>query len=180
MRVEPDPTAYRGAAGLVAHLCAGYEDHEHVLVVEAGRVLASDVESMWDEHLASDADVTVGCNQDGSPGGVYITKCGVLRDIPPIGFVVIKEQWLASASDRGVKVRVHGFSSLGAIPLRTRADFLAAARHVNNHLASRAGRSIAPPLAQAAGLEPLRGIGHGAAIGPEDHNNAAVRLPGAV
>ncbi len=177
VRFEQDPQAYRGAAGLVADLCAGYEDHEHVLIVEAGRVLAGDVESMWDEHLASDADVTVGCNQDDSPGGVYITKCGVLHHIPPIGFVDIKEQWLASARDRGVKVRVHGFSSPGAIPLRTRADFLAAARHVNNHLASRAGRSIAPP---PAGAEPLRVIGHGAAIGPDVRIDNAVIMPAAV
>ncbi|MCH8259180.1 MAG: glycosyltransferase [Planctomycetes bacterium] len=180
VRFEQDPQAYRGAAGLVADLCAGYEDHEHVLVVEAGRVLARDVESMWDEHLASDADVTVGCNQDGSPGGVYITRCGVLRHIPPIGFVDIKEQWLASAGDRGVKVRVHGFSSPGALPLRTRSDFLAAARHVNNHVASRACRSIASPPAQAAGLEPFRVIGHGAAIGPDVHINDAVIMPAAV
>ncbi|MEE8154085.1 MAG: hypothetical protein V3T53_03880 [Phycisphaerales bacterium] len=180
VRFEQDPQAYRGVAGLVADVCAGYEDHEHVLVVEAGRVFAGDIESMWDEHLASDADVTVGCNQDDSPGGVYITKCGVLRDIPPIGFVDIKEQWLASASDRGVKVRVHGFSSPGALPLRTRADFLAAARHVNNHLASRDGRSIAPLPAEATGPEPLRVIGHGAAIGPDVGIEDAVIMPAAV
>jgi NDP-sugar pyrophosphorylase family protein len=51
---------------------------------------------------------------------------------------------------------------------------------VNNYLASRAGRSIAPPPAQAAGLEPLRVIGHGAAIGPDVHINDAVIMPAAV
>jgi len=90
---------------------------------------------------ANDADVTVGCNEDHSPAGVYITRCSALRHISPIGFVDIKEQWLACASEQGLRVRVHEFSSPGAIPLRTRADFLVAARYLNNQFGSVADRS---------------------------------------
>ena len=180
VRFEQDPQPYRGPAGLIADLCASYDEHEHVLVVEAGRVLACDIESMWHDHLANDADVTVGCNEDHSPAGVYITRCSALRHISPIGFVDIKEQWLACASEQGLRVRVHEFSSPGAIPLRTRADFLVAARYLNNQLGSVADRSTASLNPDAAGCDQLRVIGHGAAVGPDVRIDNAVIMPGAV
>ena len=180
VRFEQDPQPYRGPAGLVADLCAGYAEYEHVLVVEAGRVLTCDIESMWRDHLANSADVTVGCNEDQSPAGVYITRCGALRHISSIGFVDIKEQWLACAGEQGLRVRVHEFSSPGAIPLRTRADFLVAARYLSNPFGSGVGRSSAGQNGDAAGPDQLRVIGHGVAVGPNVRIDNAVIMPGAV
>ncbi len=180
VRFEQDPQPYRGPAGLVADLCAGYAEHEHVLVVEAGRVLTCDIEAMWHDHLANGADVTVGCNEDQSPAGVYITRCGALRGISPIGFVDIKEQWLACAREQGLRVRVHEFSSPGSIPLRTRADFLVAARYLDNQFGPGSGLSTDRLNRDADGRSQLRVIGHGVAVGPNVRINNAVIMPGAV
>jgi len=180
VRFEQDPQPYRGPAGLIADLCVGYAEHEHVLIVEAGRVLTCDIESMWLDHLANGADVTVGCNADQSPAGVYITRCGALRHISPIGFVDLKEQWLACAGEQGLRVRVYEFSSPGAILLRTRADFLVAARYLNNQFGSVAGRSTVGLTGHAAGTDQLRVIGHGVAVGPNVRIDNAVIMPGAV
>ena len=179
VRFEQDPQPYRGPAGLIADLCSSYSDKDHVLIIEASRVLACDIEAMVASHFASGSDITVACNTDESPSGLYLASCAALRHVAPVGFVDLKEQWLAQASQSGMRVGVHRLSSPGAIPLRTRADFLVAASYVNEQL--RSAQAMQDALMSIdIQSEHLRVIGRGAALGPNVSIRNAVIMPGAV
>ncbi len=180
VRIEHDPLAYRGPAGVVADLCAGYDDHEQVLITDASRVPACDLASMVVEHLRTNADITVACNPDESPGGLYITRCRALRMISPIGFVDIKEQWLARATAAGLYVRVHCLSTPGALPLRTRTDFLVAARYANWQYCVGEGSSAALRRTGIDNYPYLRVVGRGAAVASNARIHNSVIMPGAV
>lgn len=179
VRFEQDPQPYRGPAGLIADLCASYNDEDHVLILEASRVLAFDIEAMVTHHFASGSDITVACEPDESPSGVYLANCAALRHVVPVGFVDLKEQWLAQASQSGMNIGVHRLDSPGAIPLRTRADFLVAARYVNEQL--RSEQALQDSLMTIdIKSDLLRVIGRGAALGPGVSIRNAVIMPGAV
>jgi NDP-sugar pyrophosphorylase family protein len=130
IRVEEDRQQYRGPAGAVRDACAGYRADETVLVAEAARYVSCDLTQMMAEHAASGAEVTVASNPDSSPAGVFLIRCRTLQLVPSIGFMDLKEQWLGKAVEGGINVRVHRLKDAYSYELRTREDFLAAARVV--------------------------------------------------
>lgn len=128
LRIEEDRQEFRGPAGTVKDGCAGYPADSLVLVVEAARYVSGDLSPMFSEHIERNADITVGCNPDSSPAGVFLIRCKTLDLVPPIGFMDLKEQWLGKAVEAGLNVRVHRLRGFASYELRTREDFLAAAR----------------------------------------------------
>jgi glycosyltransferase involved in cell wall biosynthesis len=155
--IEQEPRPLRGPAGLLRDLCRDYGPHEHALVVESARLLTCPLAPMLDRHTRQAADVTVAANPDGSPAGVYLVRCGVLDLVPAAGFVDLKEQWLPRAVADGLNVRVHELEGPGALPLRTRAQFLDAA-------APSGSRVVCP----------------GGFIGPDASVTGSIVMPGAV
>jgi glycosyltransferase involved in cell wall biosynthesis len=125
--IEQEPRPLRGPAGLLRDLCRDYGSHDHVLVAESARLPACSLAPVLAEHARHAADVTVVANPDHSPAGVYLVRCGVLDLVPAAGFVDLKEQWLPRAVEAGFNVRVHVLEAPGAMPLRTRRQFLDAA-----------------------------------------------------
>jgi hypothetical protein len=128
LRVEEDRQEFRGPAGAVKDACADYSPGSMVLVAEAARFVAGDLSPMLAAHVQSGADITVGCNPDSSPAGLFLIRCKTLTLVPPIGFMDLKEQWLGKAVEAGLNVRVHRLRDFTSYELRTRTDFLAAAR----------------------------------------------------
>jgi hypothetical protein len=128
IRIEEDRHEFRGPAGAVKDACGDYSPDSMVLVAEAARYVAGNLSPMLADHLKNKADITVGCNPDNSPAGVFLIRCQTLALVPPIGFMDLKEQWLGKAVETGLKVRVHRLPGFTSYELRTRTDFLAAAR----------------------------------------------------
>jgi hypothetical protein len=128
LRIEEDRQEFRGPAGAVKDACADYPHDSIVLVVEAARYIAGNLSPMVAEHIERNADITVGCNPDNSPAGVFLVRCKTLELVPPIGFMDLKEQWLGKVVEAGLNVRVHRLRGFASYELRTREDFLAAAR----------------------------------------------------
>lgn len=126
-----DPTDYRGPAGSLRDTCADLDRDDTILVGEATRYVDADVHAMLEIHRQSAADVTVGSNADRTPAGIYLVQRGALDLVPGIGFMDLKEQWLPRAVEMGRRVIVHAFAKGGAHMLRTREQFLAAARLAN-------------------------------------------------
>lgn len=127
VRIERDQNQFRGPAGAVKDGCGQYAPSTNVLIAEAARYLTCDITPMFAAHSSQQADITVGCNPDSSPAGLFLVRCSTLGLVPSIGFVDIKEQWLTRATSAGLSVRTHWLAGR-SFELRTREQFLEAAR----------------------------------------------------
>jgi len=81
-------------------------------------------------RIASENEVTVAANADGSPAGLYIVSAECLATIPSRGYVDLKEQWLADLRSQGRSIGVHTLPGDGALPLRTSREFIDATRKI--------------------------------------------------
>lgn len=180
VRFEEDPLPYRGPAGILLDMCAGYSPDDHVMVVEAGRVCPESLTRFTAAHFASEADITIARNPDESPAGVYMVRCRALKSIAPVGYVDLKEQWLARSCAAGSVIRVVDFAWPGALPLRTRTDFLHAARCLSRRAPSIEPSTVIPSQGSEASRDgSLRIIGRGATVASDADVYDAVVMPGA-
>jgi NDP-sugar pyrophosphorylase family protein len=127
----PDLSSFRGPAGAVRDACAAMSPDDLLLVCEATRYFDADLADMVNAHVGNGADVTVACNRDRTPAGVYLIRRSLLDYVPPIGFMDLKEQWLGKVIGAGHGVFAHRLESGTSHVLRTREQFLAAARAAN-------------------------------------------------
>ena len=158
--IEKEPKSLRGPAGVIGDLCRGYGPQQCVIVAEAARYVGCSLKPLIAEHTQRGADVTVAANADGTPAGIYAIRVGSLDLVPAVGFMDLKEQWLRRAVDAGLEVRVHQLASPGALPLRTRRQFLRAAAVAN--------ASVDAPV-----------ICHGSRVAPDATVEGSVIMPGA-
>jgi hypothetical protein len=165
-RVELEPRPWRGPAGVLRDVCASYGAEDEILVVEAARSAAVELEPLLAAHRVRGAEVTVACHSDGTPAGMYVIRCGALAEVAPAGYVDLKEQWLRDLSARGRHIAVHVLPAPGAPPLRTPRQFLDAAR-----------QSAGGEAATADGS--WRIVCPGAIIGPRAIITESIVMPGA-
>jgi len=181
LRFVCDQTGLRGPAGTARDICQHFDDDSTVFLGEAARFITSDLRGFLKSHETSDADVTVGCEPDGRPAGIYLTRNRALKSVPTEGFMDLKEQWLSKALIEGQRVRVWTFSQISSYPLRNWDQFLDAVR-VATHGEGRAeigpnrrfrmdfGRTDGNTIIQMPGVE----IGQGAFI------RDSVLMPGSI
>lgn len=135
LSIEREPGQYRGPAGVLRDVCADYDPDLPVLVCDASRFLDGELDEMLQEHALRKADITVACDAESAPVGVYLVRCAALALAPRNGFMDLKEQLLDKALSAGKGIWVHRLGQRRSFPLRTRAQFLRAARAAN-------GRSV--------------------------------------
>lgn len=135
--IVAEPQSLRGPAGILKDVCADLDASSVALVGDAARWMSRAPADLLEAHAARGAAVTVGVNADGSPAGLYAVTVGALERVAKRGFVDIKEQWLERLSESGAGVWTHRLAGVGTLPLRTREQFLEAARQ-----ASGAGPSL--------------------------------------
>lgn len=162
LRLRADARSVRGPAGIARDVLADAEPDALVAVAESKRCLTTGAEAMVREHIESGVDVTLSANADGAPAGLYIFRRRCLDTVPLEGFMDIKEQWLRRMQEAGAKVRVHRLAGWGALPLRTRTQFLEAAMVANG--VSPAGRLREFSYFDPVGATPDAGF----AVVPED------------
>jgi NDP-sugar pyrophosphorylase family protein len=119
--------------------CLDIGSEQTILVCESARFVDTDLAAMLAAHSTTGAVVTVACNLDRTPAGIYLIERPALDLIPPIGFMDLKEQWLGKVIAAGHKVFAHRFELGTSHALRTREQFLAAVRAANGgtHVGSR-------------------------------------------
>ena len=126
-----DQADYRGPAGSLCDACRDIAPEQSILVGEATRFLGTGLSSMLEAHVESNADVTVACNRDRTPAGVYMIKRRLLDLVPALGFMDLKEQWLGKVVGSGARAIAHTLQGGDSHVLRTREQFLAAAAIAN-------------------------------------------------
>lgn len=143
VRLEMDQREFCGPAGAVRDAVASMPADETIAVNEAATFPAASMDSLLASHFESRAEATIAMNPDGSPAGVYIFRVGQFRDVSGVGFTDLKEQFLDRLRLRGVDIRVHTLEVPGALPLRTRTEFLHAA-HIAAGRAARGAGDVEP------------------------------------
>ncbi len=128
VELQEDAQQFRGPGGAVRDICQEYPPDATLIVAEAARYLCGDLLAMVEEHGQRGADITVVCNEDSTPAGLFLIRRSTLDLIPKVGFTDLKEQWLKKAVDEGLDVRVHRLRQSYSYELRTREGFINAAR----------------------------------------------------
>lgn len=178
-RIVRDASEYRGPAGTLRDATNDLLDDDAVLIAEGSRVVATDLAAFVRTHLARACDASVAVNPDGSPAGVYCFNAKALRQIPTVGFMDLKEQFLSRLVDTGQNVRVFRLDAPGVLQCRTRADFLAAAMAVAAaSMPAEDANSVNPGpavLSRSAVVDPTAFVAH-AVVGPNSRVEAGAVL----
>jgi len=122
------PAGLRGPAGSVYDICVDLPSEAHVLVLEGNRYLTRGLDAFLRCHRENGADVTVACNPDRTPAGMYLLRRRTLDLVQDRGFVDLKEQWLKKVAQNNFGVRIHHLGAGQAFPLRSWRQFRGAAR----------------------------------------------------
>lgn len=141
LRVERDPSEYRGTGGLLRDLAVDYPDDAYLLVASAAQLLLESVVPVVFEMARLGGDVCLLSHADGSPACMILVRCGSLRRISPVGYIDFKEQALPEIAKR-FTVRVLQRERPVGIPVRTRAEYVAAlTAYHRRHAAAAEARS---------------------------------------
>lgn len=148
IHLERDARPYRGSIGSVADASRDLCDDDVILVVDGTHLPVTSLQPVIDTHFESDAEITLGMNQDGSAAGVYVIRVSALGHVPPRGYCDLKEQWLARVAQAGVRLEVQAMQAPGCLRVRTHDELMRATRAI---VAQRA-------TAGAAGQRRNRGV----------------------
>lgn len=123
VRVKQDPDPFRGTAGVLRDVYGNDDPNRLLLVGTAMQILSRPLIALVRSLVSLSADVALMANKDGTPTGLMLVRCGVLRCVPEVGFFDLKEQGLpAMAGQHRVKVLTQ--SAATGLPVRTRSDYI--------------------------------------------------------
>jgi hypothetical protein len=127
LAIERDPVEFRGTGGMLRDLAEDYSDDDLLVVATANLLSMESLQQKVDRLLAGSGDVRLLTGPNQSPGGVFMLRCGCLRDISTTGFVDLKEQALPGIA-RSHSVRVIDGGQSHNYSIRQWSDYLAALR----------------------------------------------------
>jgi hypothetical protein len=127
-QVERDPAAFRGTGGVLRDVCADYGDDDVVLVANGGQILAEPLHKLAQELSDAGGDVSLLAHGDGTPVGLMLVRCGILRAVRPNGFMDLKEQVLPRLAEGDNDIRVVRRVRATGLALRTLDGYISALR----------------------------------------------------
>lgn len=127
VKFQRDPGAFRGTGGLVSDVAKEYSDDDFLVVATANQLLLTPLPRLVEAMAQKHADVCLLCDKDNRPRGITLIRCGVLRDIAPVGFVDLNEQALPEIAKKH-SVKVCRYEQPAGMSVRTRQDYLEAVR----------------------------------------------------
>ena len=127
VKFQRDPLAFRGTGGLVSDVAKEYDDDDFLIVATANQLLLTPLPRLIEAMAQKHADVCLLCDKDNRPRGITLIRCGVLRDIAPVGFVDLNEQALPEIAKQH-SVKVCRYEQPAGMSVRTRQDYLDAVR----------------------------------------------------
>ena len=122
-----DANRYRGTAGALRDAARDCSDDSYLLVVNSGQMILESLSDIVIDLAATEADVAIVSQFDGSPGGVMLMKSKTLRNVSEIGYVDLKEQALPRISTQHV-VRVVHREHRVCLPIRTMDEYVESLR----------------------------------------------------
>jgi hypothetical protein len=92
--VERDASPIRGVAGILADATRDHDPDEYVVVVNGAQVFRQPMDELVEAMARMEPDVALVSSADGTPVGLWLIRCGVLRSVRSVGYVDLKEQSL--------------------------------------------------------------------------------------
>lgn len=123
--VERDANPIRGVAGILSDATRGCEPDDFVVVVNGAQLFRTPLDELVGAMVRKESDVTMVASADGTPVGVWLIRCGVLRMVREVGYVDLKEQALPDWLGRW-KVSVVETQRAYAVRTRTVQEYLGA------------------------------------------------------
>ncbi|MFA9478196.1 hypothetical protein ACERK3_07790 [Phycisphaerales bacterium AB-hyl4] len=123
--VEVDTSAYRGSGGVLRDIAQDFDDDQYLLVANAAQVLLEPLADLVKALAEPQAAVSLVSHRDGTPSGVMLIRCDVLKRLPAVGFIDLKEQALPGIA-REHDVRVLHRDRPTGLPVRTLANYITA------------------------------------------------------
>jgi N-acetylglucosaminyldiphosphoundecaprenol N-acetyl-beta-D-mannosaminyltransferase len=175
-RVERDQSEYRGTGGVLGDMASQYDDDDLILVANAAQILLDPLITLATTLDQRRGDVAVVSHRDGTPSGMMLITCKVLRLIPTTGFIDMKEQAMPLIAQKFAVEVLHRRRPTG-LPIRSVNDYIDAMRFYHMR---RAGRmTLTDPLAED--WQPAFGIvEEGAVVDPTARVHDSVVLRGGV
>ena len=137
--VEQDASPIRGVAGILADATRGSDPGEFVVVINGAQLFRRPLDELIDLMIRKESDVTMAASAEGTPVGIWLVRCGVLRSVRDVGYIDLKEQALPEWLGRW-KVSVVETQRAYALRTRNITEYLGAVRLHSQ--GERAGTSI--------------------------------------
>ncbi len=179
VELRRDPRPLRGTGGLLRDIAEEHDDHEHLLVAAASRIVFEPIEPLLGLLLEHDAPVRVLAQDDGTPMDVYLIRCGALRRVPALGYVDFKEQALPRIAAHHRVVVVRRRRALTP-PVRTAGGYIRALRLYHRQRLLRQGRRVSPWAPAFGIVEPGASVAAGAMLHDSVVLSGARVDPGAI
>lgn len=128
--IEQDPFQFRGTGGVLRDLAEQYTSDTYLLVANAAQVFIEPLLPLVRKMAQAGGDVVLLSHDDAAPSGLMLIRAGSLLDLPPIGFLDLKEQALPLIA-RGNRISILHCPSATALPLRTADNYLSALRRLH-------------------------------------------------
>lgn len=125
--IHQDRYEYRGAGGVVRDLLENYADDDCLLVATAAQLLNRPLHELAVAMGDTNGDVAAIVHRDCTPSGLFLMRCGAIRDLPAVGFVDLKEQALRSLANH-YRIMAVELPRPSAVPICTLADYIEAVR----------------------------------------------------
>lgn len=138
VQIETDASAYRGSGGVLHDIAQRFKDTEYLLVANAAQVLVEPLADLVAALAEPGAAVSLVSHRDGTPSGVMLIRCDVLKQLPAVGFVDLKEQALPGIA-RKHDVRVLHRARPTGLPVRTLANYITALQTLHRRAGESAG-----------------------------------------
>lgn len=130
LRIERDVGEYRGTGGVLRDIASDYNDDDWILVANGGQIVPGDLSKIVCAMAEKGGDATLVSHADGTPSGLMLLRCRVLRSIPPSGFVDMKEQALPRIAEE-YDVRVLKLPAPSGYPVRSLREYLRGLKVLN-------------------------------------------------
>lgn len=173
--LERDLREYRGTAGVLFDACQQYDPDDYILVANANQVLLEPLSDLLGDLSASPADVSLIGQGEGTPVGLFLIRCGTLKNVPGRGYFDLKEMALPAIAREHV-VDVVEREQPAAFPVRTGPEYLAALRGFHK---ARRGLSVQPDPFEEDWSSAFSIVEEGASVDPRSVLFDSVVLAGA-
>jgi hypothetical protein len=174
--VERDAAEFRGTGGLLRDVAMGFAPSDWLLVATAAQIPIAPLTSITPALMANGASVSLIAHSDGTPGGLCLVRCAVLREAAGIGFLDFKEQLLPRLAAAGHDIRVIQHRTAVALPVRTLDGYIAGLRTYHR---VRAGGSARPDALAEDWSPTFAIVEHGALVDTSATIHDSVVLRGA-
>lgn len=127
VEVRIDARPHRGVCGLIADTATACPLADWLLLIELNTLPPLSMTPLIQAALNPQSAMAVGASRDERPSGAYMLRVDLLKDVPKLGYVDLKEQFLPQLVSRGCRIESAVLSET-SVRLTDRRNYLRAIR----------------------------------------------------